>query len=118
MAEKKQVDGKRYEMMVILRSTLSDSQRKEELEKIQAFIKEHGGSVTHEETWGKRSLAYLIKKEKEGYYIIYDILMPAIAADPLKKILNIDNNVLRFLLQRNDNAVTIPEKVKVKAKRS
>ncbi len=56
-----------YELTVIMKS-LSDDERKTELEKVKGFITTKGGNVTEVVEAGKRELAYEINKTKDGYY--------------------------------------------------
>lgn len=60
----------KYESMVIITPTLSEDKAKKENELIQGFIKENGGEIISTDEWGKKLLAYQIKKFKEGYYFV------------------------------------------------
>ena len=57
-----------YETVFILTPVLSDVQMKEAVEKFKAVLTENGGTITNEENWGLRKLAYPIQKKSTGFY--------------------------------------------------
>ena len=60
-----------YESIFIVRSTLSDEEVAKMSEKIREMIEKRGGSVLRMENWGKRKLAYEVKREKKGAYLLF-----------------------------------------------
>jgi small subunit ribosomal protein S6 len=60
-----------YESMVVLRPTLSDEEINASLGKIREIIEKNGGAVLQAENWGKRKLAYEVKREKKGIYLLF-----------------------------------------------
>ena len=58
----------RYEVAVVLSSVLTDEARASELELIKGYITKYGGTVAEVDEWGKKKLAYEIRKESEGYF--------------------------------------------------
>ena len=57
-----------YETVFILTPVLSDVQMKEAVEKFKAILVENGATITNEENWGLRKLAYPIQKKSTGFY--------------------------------------------------
>ena len=57
-----------YEAVFILTPVLSDVQMKEAVEKFKAILTENGATITNEENWGLRKLAYPIQKKSTGFY--------------------------------------------------
>lgn len=57
-----------YELLVILDPVRTEEQQKESIEKIIEVITKYGGTTGKVDVWGKRRLAYLINKRREGYY--------------------------------------------------
>ena len=58
-----------YQSTLILKSDLDETQVDQALEKISGFLKESGGSCLKIERWGKKRLAYRVKKNRFGYYL-------------------------------------------------
>ena len=91
-----------YEAVFILTPVLSDAQMKEAVEKFKAVITNNGGTITNEENWGMRKLAYPIQKKSTGFYTLlqFDAEPTLIAA--LETQFRRDERVLRFLTFRLD----------------
>ena len=58
-----------YQSILILKPDLDETQVDQALEKISGFLKENGGSCLKIEKWGKKRLAYRVKKNRFGYYL-------------------------------------------------
>jgi small subunit ribosomal protein S6 len=91
-----------YELMVIFTPVLSEDDYKLAQKKYTAFIKEHGGSVLHENPWGLKSLAYPIAKKTTGLYWVMEYKAPSNLNEQLKIQLLRDENVLRHLFTALD----------------
>ena len=72
-----------YEHVLIFKQDLSSSQLETEINAHKELIKELGGEVVYEESWGLRNLAYMIKDNKKAFYQFMNISMPS---DANKKI--------------------------------
>lgn len=86
-----------YELAVILHPDLEIDLEKP-LKKIETQITELDGKVISRDDWGKRKLAYPIKKQSFGVYFIYLLEMPPTALNRLEKTLNITDEVIRHLV--------------------
>lgn len=87
-----------YNLTLVLRSSLKDTERKKLLEGIKALI---GKAKVVEKEWGQKVLAYPIKKEVSGVFLSWNIDSDSIIpSDFEKKLLN-NENVLRHLLLRS-----------------
>ena len=64
---------KNYEIMFIVRPTLSEDDVKKVVKDFSDIITKNGGKVTKEENMGQRELAYEIKDFKSGYYFVFEI---------------------------------------------
>lgn len=91
-----------YELMVIFTPVLSEDDYKASQKKYTAFIKEHGGSVVHENPWGLKSLAYPIAKKTTGLYWVLEYSAPSNLNEQLKIQLLRDENVLRHMFTALD----------------
>ena len=89
---------KKYEIMYILKSSLDDAARKAQIEKLHGIITKNGGKVNNVNEWGLRDLAYPIKKEIKGYYVVLKIEAENVALKEFDRLTRFDNNVLRTLI--------------------
>ncbi|MBP1675878.1 MAG: ribosomal protein [Bacteroidetes bacterium] len=91
-----------YETVFILTPVLSDVQMKEAVEKFKALLTESGATITNEENWGLRKLAYPIQKKSTGFYSLLQFdAEPSVIAN-LETNYRRDERVLRFLTFRLD----------------
>ena len=90
-----------YDLNVILDPNLSESQAKTEKDAIAAQIARNDGEVIGEDDWGKKRLAYEIRKLREGHYIIYTLKLPPEAPKVIETALRQRDNVMRVLSVRH-----------------
>ena len=64
---------RRYELVVTLKPTLPENIRLSTQKKIENLINNSGFNILNTDIWGKKYLAFMVKKHQEGYYIIYKI---------------------------------------------
>lgn len=86
-----------YECVVIARSDVTTQQVDALGEQIAATIAELGGAVKKNEYWGLRSLAYRIKKNRKGHYVLLNLEAPPAAINEMERLLRLNEDVLRFL---------------------
>ena len=91
-----------YEAVFILTPVLSDNQMKEAVDKFKAVITDNGGTITNEENWGMRKLAYPIQKKSTGFYALLQFDVEPTVIAPLEIQFRRDEKVLRFLTFRLD----------------
>ncbi len=87
-----------YEIVVVLRSDLDEEALGAALARVSQRITEHGGTVTSLERWGKRKLAYPVKKHRDGYYTLLVFTLEAAHISPLRQVLGLNEELLRFTL--------------------
>jgi small subunit ribosomal protein S6 len=68
------------------------------LKKVESLVKDAGGKVTTTDVWGKRKLAYKIKKQDFAIYAYHEIELPTEVIGKLETGLNIADEVLRYLI--------------------
>ncbi len=88
----------RYELMVIVTPDVSQADYEKHVEEVKALLNAHHAQVEHTEDWGKRDLAYSIKRKTNGYYYVLDFKMDPAEAPELNKQLRITPFVLRYLV--------------------
>ncbi len=92
----------KYESVIIIKPSLDEEEINNITQKVKDIIEENG-SVTKVEKMGMKKLAYEIKKNKEGYYIIiYFEADPSIILE-IERYYRITENIIKFLTVRNDN---------------
>ncbi|MEI2732090.1 MAG: 30S ribosomal protein S6 [Dermatophilaceae bacterium] len=91
---------RQYELMVILDPELDDRNLAPQLEKLLAVVKKDGGSIDTVDIWGRRRLAYDIKKKSEGIYAVITMSAEPATAQELDRQLNLNEAVLRTKLLR------------------
>lgn len=89
---------KNYQLVVVLKTSLDQANRKKLLETIKTWLK--GAKFTKEEEWGEKVLSYVIKRENSGFYINYLFEIKEEFAKDVEKKLIANDNVLRHLLLR------------------
>jgi len=89
-----------YELMVILDPDLEERTVAPSLEKFLNVIRKGGGSVEKVDIWGRRKLAYEIKKKTEGIYAVVDLTTEPVVAKELDRQLTLNEAVLRTKLIR------------------
>ena len=70
--------------------------------KIESIITAGGGTITNTDNWGKRKLAYPIKKQDFAIYVFYTADLPGESVQKINATLNITDEVLRFLITKPD----------------
>jgi small subunit ribosomal protein S6 len=91
-----------YEHVFLARQDLAQAQVDALAENATSIIKDNGGKVVKTETWGLRSLAYRIAKNRKAHYVMLDIDAPAPALAELERQSNINEDIIRFLTIRVD----------------
>ena len=90
---------RKYEIMYILRADLEEAQRKEVMEKLAKIISDNGGKVEEtSESMGLRELAYPIKEQSKGYYVVLKVSMDNKAINEFNRLVRINPSVLRHLI--------------------
>ncbi len=101
-----------YELVTLLHPDL-EIDLDAPLKKVTKQIEELGGAVIKTDNWGKRKLAYPIRKSEFAVYIYFEIEMPPERIAKLDKLLNITDEVLRHLVSKYV-APPVPEEKKEK----
>lgn len=90
-----------YEIAVLYHPDLEVDLTKAE-EKVTKIITDNGGKVTATDNWGKRKLAYPIKRQDYAVYVFYTVDMPGEGVQKVESTLNITDEVIRYLIVRPD----------------
>ncbi len=91
-----------YELMYIVKPELDDQQVQQEIEKVGQLIQTNGGQVKKVTPWGKRRLAYTVKDNREGHYVVEEFDLDQAKVQEVERVLKISDSVFRHLLVRQD----------------
>jgi small subunit ribosomal protein S6 len=86
-----------YEHLLIARQDISAQQVDALATHLKTIVEGEGGKVEKQEYWGLRGLAYRIKKNRKGHYVLLNINAPAKAVVELERQLKINEDVLRYI---------------------
>ena len=92
-----------YESAVIINAALEDEQIDSVISRIKETIVNNGGEIREIENWGRKRLAYMVKKSKIGYYVFFRFNAPSSIVSKLERTYVLDEHILRFLTIRLDN---------------
>jgi len=96
---------RRYETVYIANPNLEDEALKEVVDKFSDLIKKNEGSLVKVDEWGKRKLAYEVKRFDKGYYVLLDFCgLPEMVTE-LERNLKLDDRVLKYLTVKVDDEV-------------
>ncbi len=100
-----------YENIFIVRQDVSSTQVDAITDSFEEIIREHGGSVAKREYWGLRTLAYRIKKNKKGHYVLFNIDAPSEAVQELARQMRLHEDILRELTVRLESLPEAPSPI-------
>jgi len=86
-----------YECVFIARQDISSTQVDALIEQFEGVITENGGSIAKRESWGLRTMAYKIKKNRKGHYVLLNIDCPADAVHEMERQMRINEDILRYM---------------------
>src|SRR3989339_2147087 len=86
-----------YESVVIINAALEDEQVETTISRMQETITTHGGELIELEKWGRKRLAYPIKKAKSGYYVVFRFSATTDLVATLERNYRLDENIIRYL---------------------
>lgn len=95
-----------YELMYLVKPELDDQAVQQEIEKVGQLIQTNGGQVRKVTPWGKRRLAYTVKEQREGYYVVEEFDLEQAKVAEVERVLKISDTVFRHLLVRQDEGNT------------
>ena len=90
-----------YEVAVLYHPSLEVDLSKAE-DRVLKIFTDNGGKLIKTDNWGKRKLAYPIKKNEHAIYVFYTVEMPGSAIAKVESTLNITDEVIRFLIIKLD----------------
>lgn len=90
-----------YELTVLFHPDLEIDLEKP-VKKVEDIIADNGGKVVKQDNWGKRRLAYPIKKQDFAVYVLFEVAISPASASKVQGLLNITDEVVRYLMVEKD----------------
>ena len=103
-----------YELLFIADPTLGEPEVDTLTEQIQTHIENEGGRIQKVEKWGKKRLAYLVKKHREGYYVLLVIEGAGSLLKEVERRIRVSDGVIKFTTVRVDEELRKAERRKAR----
>jgi small subunit ribosomal protein S6 len=87
-----------YELVCIIHPDLDEAAFNALVEKVKSWVEEIKGSVDKVDIWGRRRLAYMIKKQHEGQYILFNLSLEPTVTATLEQNLRFQESILRYMI--------------------
>jgi small subunit ribosomal protein S6 len=100
-----------YETVVIARSEITQAQAEAVADAATTIVEADGGAIKKREYWGLRALAYRIKKNRKGHYLLLGLDVTSPTLLELERQLTLNEDVLRFLTVRVDEITEEPSAI-------
>jgi small subunit ribosomal protein S6 len=101
-----------YEVVFVAAPTLTSEELEGFINHIQTVVESKNGKVVKVDNWGKKSLAYKIKKFREAYYVVLSIEGDGSAIAEVERRFRVTDYIIRFISVRIDEDVKRSEKIK------
>ncbi|OEU79698.1 MAG: 30S ribosomal protein S6 [Desulfobacterales bacterium C00003060] len=96
---------RRYETLYILHPELSEEQRQPLFDKLTGLMSADHGMLVKLDEWGNRKLAYEIKKQTRGYYVLMEFCGDGPLVKEIERNMRLDDRILKYLTVLTDKAV-------------
>lgn len=97
-----------YEMVILYRQDLSQNQVDTHVETVINYIKENNGTISRQEYWGLRTIAYKIRKNRKAHYMLLNIDCHSDVITEIDRQIKLDDNIIRHMVLRTDDLITEP----------
>ena len=101
-----------YEVVFVAAPTLTSEELDGFISHIQTVVEGKNGKIVKVDNWGKKSLAYKIKRYREGYYVVLSIEGDGSTIAELERRFRVTDYIIRFISVRIDEDVKRSEKIK------
>jgi len=96
-----------YEGMIVIKSDLDKDLKKKTMDFISNAITKEGGNIKDVSEWGKNKLAYKIKKQKDGLYILMHFSVTGDKLNKIQKAYTLNEEILKALIIENEDKVNV-----------
>jgi len=102
-----------YELLFVLKPTLTDEETQAQIEKIQGSITAQEATIVATDDMGMRKLAYPVEKNERGYYTVTYFQAPGAAISEIERQLRINEEILKFMTVKYTNKKEIAQFTKM-----
>lgn len=89
---------RKYELVCVIQPDLDEAAFNGVLDRVKGWVTESGGSVDKVDVWGKRKMAYQIRKHREGNYVLFNLSLTPAAIAALEQNIRYTETVMRHIL--------------------
>ncbi len=100
-----------YEVMIVLDPSLEEGAIRDQVDRSTELIRSGGGTPGRVDRWGRRRLAYEIRHQREGYYVVVEAMAEPAAMEALDRALHLSDEVLRH------KVIRLPDRIAGRARR-
>ena len=90
----------KYELMLILNSSISEVDRNHSLEELRNLLTKNEVKIEKEDIWWDRKLAYKINKSDRGFYVLFSLEMNGKLIKELSKSINLNKAIIRYMFAK------------------
>ena len=87
-----------YDVIIIVHPELDETALTGVVERVQSWITDAGGQIAKVDSWGKRRMAYSIRKQREGQYVVVNASIPPVFTTELERNLRLLEPVMRYMI--------------------
>jgi small subunit ribosomal protein S6 len=91
-----------YESIFVVRPSLSDDDTNKLIEKMKAVLEKAGATLLKFENWGKKKLAYEVKRERKGTFVYFHFKSAGNVVGELERSYRLEDSILKFLTVRQE----------------
>lgn len=106
-----------YEVVFVAAPTLTSEELDAFIQHTQTVVEGKGGKIVKVDNWGKKPLAYKIKKYRDGYYVVLTIDGNGPVIAELERRFRVTDYIMRFISIRMDEDLKRAEKIKATRQR-
>ncbi|MDH7498939.1 MAG: 30S ribosomal protein S6 [candidate division NC10 bacterium] len=93
---------KAYEIIVVVDPALTEEEVEGQIGEITDMVHRENGEVREVQRWGKKRLAYAVKKRKEGYYVLFRVAAGPKVISSLERSFKISEKVIKYMTVRSE----------------
>ncbi len=92
-----------YESIMVVRPSLTDEETDRLVNKMKGVLEKSGATLLKAENWGKKRLAYEVKRERKGTYVYFNFQSDGHAIGELERSYRIEDSVIKFLTVKQEH---------------
>jgi small subunit ribosomal protein S6 len=108
---------KDYEVVYIFDTQLDEEAVSGKLDRFHALLTEGGGEITETDHWGRRQLAYEVRKQTAGNYVVVQFKAPPAPLPEFERLLKLDEGLLRYMMVLHEGEPTAPMSIVTRSDR-